>query len=307
MRYQITHQTAYIYSEPVALAPHMLRLRPRSDANQQLHRFDLSIEPAPVGQSAMIDLDGNSIHKVWFSDTPVSELLITTVSEVETLCTNPFAYLLDPWAVNLPPAYSDSPPLGLQPYLAGYLSKIPGAIDPVAAQLAQEVWYEVSGNTVAFLSTLNQRIYEHCGYTIRETGGPFPPGVTWTKKSGSCRDVSVLFMEACRAMGLAARFVSGYQEGDVDTNDRHLHAWAEVYLPGAGWRGFDPTHGLAVSDRHIALVACPHPQDAAPITGTLLKGGVRSQMTYTLKITGHEPTEVTGDRQTTSSLTQQQS
>lgn len=295
MRYHITHQTAYIYSEPVTLAPHTLRLRPRSDVHQHLHQFSLSITPKPVDQSELVDLDGNAVHQIWFAEEPITTLEITTVSDVETCCTNPFAYLLEPWAITLPPAYPTGLPIQLQPYMVGYASKLPGAIDPIAAQLAQEVWYEASGSTVAFLSTLNQRIYETCGYTVRETGVPYPPGVTWTQKSGSCRDMAVLFMEACRAMGLAARFVSGYQEGDPDSSDRHLHAWAEVYLPGGGWRGFDPTHGLAVSDRHVALVASPQPQHTAPVSGTLRQGGVQSKMTYTLNITGHAESAPRGD------------
>lgn len=307
MRYQITHQTTYTYSNPVTLAPHRLRLRPRCDVNQRLHHFALTVTPEPLGRSQIVDLDGNALHQLWFAEEPVTALVVTTVSDVETYCTNPFAYLLDPWAVHLPLAYPSGVPAQLLPYLAGYASTLPGAVDPIAAQLAQEVWYAVSGNTVAFLSALNQRIYESCGYTVRETGVPYPPGITWSQKAGSCRDLTVLFMEACRAMGLAARFVSGYQEGDTNSDDRHLHAWAEIYLPGGGWRGFDPTHGLAVSDRHIALVASPHPQDTAPISGTLRQGGVRSDMTYQLTITGHTETDVPGDQWPTDSSPMSQS
>jgi transglutaminase-like putative cysteine protease len=92
-------------------------------------------------------------------------------------------------------------------------------------------------------------------------------------------------MEVCRAIGLAARFVSGYQEGDPDTTDRHLHAWAEVYLPGAGWRGYDPTHGLAVADGHIALVSSPFAQHTTPVAGTLKSGiGAQAKMSYQLLI-----------------------
>lgn len=86
---------------------------------------------------------------------------------------------------------------------------------------------------------------------------------------GSCRDTAVLFIHACRAAGLAAWFLSGYQEGDLDHPEQHRHAWVEAYLPGAGWRGYDPSHGLAVSDRHIALVAAADPADATPIQGAL--------------------------------------
>ncbi len=119
------------------------------------------------------------------------------------------------------------------------------------------------------LQTLVQRLYKECSYTMREEGMPWEAGVTWRRKQGSCRDLTVLFMEVCRAMGLAARFVSGYEVGDEETSQWELHAWAEVYLPGAGWRGYDPTHGLAVGDRHIALAANPLPQYCAPVKGAV--------------------------------------
>jgi transglutaminase-like putative cysteine protease len=102
---------------------------------------------------------------------------------------------------------------------------------------------------------------------------------------GSCRDFTVLFMEACRAVGLAARFVSGYEEGDSTVLERDLHAWAEVYIPGGGWRGFDPTHGLAVADRHVALVASAFPQFTAPVTGSTQEGGrVSSRLTTEVRV-----------------------
>jgi transglutaminase-like putative cysteine protease len=170
----------------------------------------------------------------------------------------------------------------LQPYLNGY--SIAG-IDPIAVQLGQEISEATNGDVIAFLGELNQFIYSSCQYLIRETGNPLPPGRTWSEKKGSCRDLTVLFIEVCRAMGLAARFVSGYQEGDLDNSEYHLHAWAEVYLPGAGWRGYDPTHGLAVSDRHIALAASAISEYAAPISGAINRpGGVQSTMKYHLQI-----------------------
>jgi transglutaminase-like putative cysteine protease len=285
MRYFIQHQTTYTYDAPVELAPHTIRLRPRSDAYQTLHHCTFDLQPAALQTSATVDLDGNSILRVWFADTKTTTLQITVTSEVETWCTNPFNFLLEPWAVRCPMDYPHGLEQRLQPYLGGYLLERPGVVDPVAHQLAQEIWQTVEGNTSQFLTTLNQRIYTHAQYQVRETGVPLPPGLTWQTQTGSCRDVTVLFMEVCRAVGLAARFVSGYQEGDPDTTDRHLHAWAEVYLPGAGWRGYDPTHGLAVADRHIALVASPHPRDAAPIAGSLKNAGaIASRMDYHLTL-----------------------
>lgn len=287
MLYQITHTTTYTYSEPVKLQPHVVRLRPRSNAWQTLQMFMLSVTPQPTAQSQITDLNGNALIKVWFPQTFTEQLEIRVQSQVATHEANPFNYLMEPWALQLPIDYPSSLLMQLQPYLTGQSLKYTTAVDAIALQLAQEIYQTVEGNTTRFLSELNQRIYEACKYMIRETGAPLPPGVTWSQKQGSCRDLTVLFIEVCRAMGLAARFVSGYQEGDLDRDDRHLHAWAEVYLPGAGWRGYDPTHGLAVSDRHIALVASSTASDAAPISGSFKQtGGVQSVMKYHLQIQG---------------------
>lgn len=285
MRYCITHQIRYTYECPIGLHHQFLQLRPRCDVTQKLHHFALKITPAPIALYETVDLDGNATFKAVFTDVETAELVIEATSEVETFRTNPFNYLLESWATTLPVDYPAALWQQLQPYLGSQLTGgLSTSIDPVAAQLAQDLWLETSGNVGMFLTQLNQQIYQSCGYTLRETGNAYPPGITWTQKSGSCRDYTVLFMEVCRAVGLATRFVSGYQEGDVDTEDRHLHAWAEVYLPGAGWRGYDPTHGLAVADRHIALVATPTAKNSAPVLGALQQKGVGSEMTYTLKI-----------------------
>lgn len=286
MHYQITHRIIYTYDRPVLLAPHSIRMQPRCDVTQRLHQFSLTVEPEPKRSVDNLDLDGNAVTRVWFPDEPITSLTIEAMSQVETRRTNPFDYLLEPWAVRLPIDYPVSLLDRLHPYLTGQFSRLSGGGDSAAVQLAQEVWEATSGNVVSFLSELADRIYTQCGYRLRENGDALPAGITWRQKSGSCRDYAVLFTEVCRAVGLAARFVSGYQEGDVESDDRHLHAWTEVYLPGAGWRGYDPTQGLATADAHIALVACPTSHQTAPVSGTLKQAaGVSSQMRYNLKIT----------------------
>lgn len=266
MRYRITHHTTYTYSNPVQLQPHVLRLRPRCDGHQRLLDFSLDIDPTPSGGSEVLDWVGNAVTKVWFDAQELEALRIKTVSEVETYCDNPFNYLLEPWATQLPIDYPSAIAAHLQPYLQGQFTQ---GVDPAAVALAQDVYQAVDRQVGSFLSHLNERIYKTCHYQTRETGEALPAGITWRQQSGTCRDFAVLFAEACRAVGLASRFVSGYQEGDPNQDNRDLHAWSEVYLPGAGWRGFDPTLGLAVGDRHIPLVATAHPQDASPVTGLL--------------------------------------
>lgn len=262
MLYHIDHTTTYTYSQPVILQPHTLRLRPRCDSWQKLHAFSLAVEPEPVQVSQFTDLDGNAIVQLWFQGaTEYVKLQVTT--HVETYRSNPFDYLLEPWASKLPLDYPSSLLCQLQSYQQSYAI----ALDPAIAQFAQDIYQDVRGETTAFLSALNQRLYETCKYIVRETGDPWPAGITLREKCGSCRDVALLFMEVCRSVGLAARFVSGYQEGDPNQEKRYLHAWAEVYLPGGGWRGYDPTHGLAVADRHVALVASSLPSYTTPVSG----------------------------------------
>jgi transglutaminase-like putative cysteine protease len=291
MRYQIQHTTRYDYSAPVQLQPHVVRLQPRSGGGwQTLEQFSLVVTPVPMGRSDLLDLEGNTLVKLWFDGGQLVESLdIQVQSQVTTHQANPFNYLLEPWALDLPLDLPSSLSQQLQPYLGG-------PIDAVAQALAQEIAAATGGYVPAFLNQLNQQIYTSCQYLIRETGDPLPAGLTWTEKKGSCRDFTVLFMAACRAVGLAARFVSGYQKDDpadvdsaVDPDhadiEHHLHAWAEVYCPGAGWRGYDPTLGLVVADRHIPLVASVDPRYAAPVTGKVSRaGGVQSVLTSHLDI-----------------------
>ncbi|MBE9228646.1 transglutaminase family protein [Phormidium sp. LEGE 05292] len=280
MLYHIVHTTTYNYQQAVTLKPHTIRLIPRSDAEQKVHNFSLEIDPKPTGICYNSDLEGNVVLQTWFNE-PTKYLEIQVSSQVETLRSNPFDYLLKPFALKLPIDYSVSLLTQLSPYLQ---RQYPGNVDPIATELAQEILVACSHQTTMFLNKLNLQIYENCEYVIRETGDPLPAGITWKQKSGSCRDFAVLFMEVCRAVGLAARFVSGYQEGDPDQIERDLHAWVEVYLPGAGWRGYDPTHGLAVSDRHIPLVASAFPNYTAPISGSFSPPGTSFSMTPQISI-----------------------
>jgi len=280
MRYHIAHTTTYTYDGLVSLQPHVLRLRPRCDGCQTLHSFSLEVIPEPAGVYQIIDLEGNAVVRAWFREQ-TDQLHFKVTSVVETHRTNPFDFLLEPWATKLLIDYPASLLFQLQPYFQR--DGLPVVVDSAIAQLAQEVYQAVAGDTVTFLTELNRRIHQTCRYTVRETGEPLSAALTWTQKLGSCRDLSVLFMEACRAVGLAARFVSGYQEGDQN-QERDLHAWAEVYLPGAGWRGYDPTNGISVADRHVTLVASNLPRHAAPVSGNFRGGVTQSEMQYHVSI-----------------------
>jgi transglutaminase-like putative cysteine protease len=280
MNLHIEHITTYKYSEAVRLKPHLLRLRPRSDAAQMLHDFSLVVEPAPIGQSTWIDLDGNSPIEVWFSEEPTTQLQIITQSKVAMERQNPYNFLLAPWASQLPIDYPQSLASQLQPYLA-----MPG--DPTVQNLARQCFQEAAGDTLTFVRLTMEKIYSHCSYTLRYDDAPLAAGTTWLEQRGSCRDFAELMIGVCRSMGLAARFVSGYEQGNPEVPENHLHAWVEVYLPGGGWRGWDPTYGLAVADRHVALAASTYPKLTMPVDGNLIGRGVSATMTYELSISSN--------------------
>ena len=278
MFFTVTHTTTYSFSRPVFLEPHAIRLRPRSDGSQRLIRFELTLEPRPAGLSECLDLDGNCVVHAWF-DGLAESLQVKTRCEVETLRRNAFDYIVSPPSANrLPLEYPTDLRLPLRPYCSR-----DGSDKPVR-QFANSIADEVDRQTLPFLTALNRRVFEMCKVVTREEGGPQAPGATLTQQRGACRDLAVLFIDACRALGLGARFVSGYQQGDPDQERRDLHAWAEVYLPGGGWRAYDPTHGLAVADRHVAVAAGIHPALAAPIIGTFRGTGVTSHMQADIEI-----------------------
>lgn len=278
MLFQITHRTIYSYSREVFLEPHIIRLQPRSDGTQRLIRFEMRIAPQPAGQTPSSDLAGNATVQTWFEST-TSSLEIVTEFELETLRSNPFDYIFtDASAKSLPLKYAGDVADSLSVYLTR--AGIHDSVVRFAASIAEKA----DRQTLPFLLALTNQIQESCEQIIREEGEPEPAEVTLTQKRGSCRDLTVLFIAACRSQGIAARFVSGYQEGDPDQEKRYLHAWAEVYMPGGGWRGYDPSLGLAVADRHIALAAAAVPALAAPVSGSFRGTGASATMHATIKI-----------------------
>ncbi|MEM9136475.1 MAG: transglutaminase family protein [Cyanobacteria bacterium P01_F01_bin.42] len=265
MTYRITHSLRYDYDPAVILNPQEIRLQPRADAYQSLNGFSLEVTPSPLGQTLTVDELGNLVTRCWWSPQPISALHIVAQSDVSTHCRNPFSYLLASQATHLPIDYPRSQLLSLFPYLDDSQDSLTAG--PSVIAWAQELLTACEFNTVEFLDRLNQTIYSQWTYQAREQGPAYPASVTWKNRQGSCRDFVVLFMAACRAVGLASRFVSGYEEGSPEL-EQTLHAWAEVFLPGAGWRGYDPTLGLAVCDRHIALAAHRFPHLTVPVLGT---------------------------------------
>jgi transglutaminase-like putative cysteine protease len=286
MRISITHNTTYKYTEGVFLDPHTIRLRPKCDASQSLVSFEIEVDPAPDGMADIVDVAGNDSICAWFSGRH-GELTITTKSVVDTLRSNPYDYIIiEPGVTKIPAFY----PKYYVPALRAFMSRNTepeGQVD----KFVFEIFEESGPDTLAFLAALNSRIYNDFEQVIRHEGPPYPAEVTLGFGRGACRDLTMLFIEACRSVGLAARFISGYREAELMSGERQLHAWAEVYLPGGGWRGYDPSSGLAVSDSHVAVAAGVIPEEAAPVTGSYRGSGARSIIDFDIHITIEEPIE----------------
>lgn len=278
MLLRTTHTTRYIYSDRVYLEPLTIRLHPRSDCWQTLRHYQLDIDPAPKGVTESVDLEGNSVATIW-STGLCDTLVLKAESIVETMRANPFDFILtDNQALSLPIKYDTSYGNALDPYLTREYSS------EDVHDFAHRLLKDFGSSTISFLTSLNQYIHQYFNRILREEGDPLHPSELLKTREGSCRDLTVFFMDVCRVLGMATRFTSGYFFGEEEGFEHQLHAWAEVYLPGGGWRGYDPTHGLAVADRHIALASACKPALTAPTYGMYRGTGVTSSIDYEVRI-----------------------
>ncbi len=268
---KVRHTLDYRYTAPATLGPQTIRLRPRSDGSQRLLDFSLTLEPEPSLRSACLDADGNVAEQAWFLGDS-ARFRVATESTVETLRRNPFDFVVDPAFARLP--WGDRA-AAAHPSSSTALA---GAVEPNVRELSEEVARDCGGEALAFLMRLNRRIHGLLDYEPRPSGPPRPSGETLALGRGACRDFAVLFCAAARVHGIPARFVSGYHFGGPDRRARELHAWAEAFLPGAGWRGFDPSLGLACAEEHVALAAAPDPAFAAPLSGCFGPRGIESAL-----------------------------
>ncbi|MCH8193790.1 MAG: transglutaminase family protein [Planctomycetes bacterium] len=275
MRFFIQHQTRYQYSAPVFLEPHVVRLTPRTGPTQRLHRFDLTIDPVPIGRVDGLDAECNCFTQIWFEGLH-AQLTLHAEMEVETWRGDPFAGLLTDAADRLPLVLSRD----LQTRLSPYLSTVD---NPLIETWARKLMDGAGGDTLSFLSRLCSDLYSRVTRVRRMEPGIQPAVTTLESHRGACRDLALLFIEASRSVGIPARFVSGYQRLGDDITHPDLHAWAEVFLPGLGWRGYDAAQGLAVADDHVALAASADPDQTAPVTGSL-RGEGKSSVDFSIKI-----------------------
>lgn len=272
MELRIHHRLTYRYDRSVSLGPQRLLLYPRLSPRQQLLAYRVAVEPRPAGDYLQLDAEGNTVRWLYFSEA-AKEVTVVMDLHVASPLFNPFAFLIYPAdRTQLPFTYPEPQRMLLAPALATAETATP------VAQWARELLDHSGGQTVPFLTRLTETLHRDFTYQLREEGPPLAPAETLTLGRGSCRDLACLMMAACRSVGLAARFVSGYAWAGDEPASHELHAWTEVYLPGAGWRGFDPTMGIAVAEAHLALAASAMPERTAPMTGHYYGEG-RSQLT----------------------------
>ncbi|MCT0230872.1 transglutaminase family protein [Synechococcus sp. CS-1324] len=278
MLIRIHHSLRFRYERPVFLEPMTVRLSPRQDATQQRQRHSMVISSPPAEEAWIIEPDGHDAAVVWFNKERES-LEIKVESEVRTLRDNPFDWIFTvPGAQQLPMEYEPALAASLAP------ARLDGAVESVRGW-ADGLASAVDHSTTAFLGHLVDHIHTTFHHIGRLDGDPQLPEHTLETRTGACRDTAMLFVAACRCQGLAARFVSGYSiHHPPEVTEQELHAWAEVYLPGGGWRGYDPSLGLAVADGHISLAAAPDHRLAAPVVGTYRGTGVGSTMDYTINL-----------------------
>ena len=280
IRIGLTHRTSYQYDKPVSMGPQVIRLRPAPHCRTPIVSYSQTIAPDDHFINWQQDPFGNYLARVVIPEkTRGFSVQIDVVADM--IAINPFDFFLEESASHTPFSYDDETRKQLQPYLE---SNTTGPEFEKFLIEARKIWGEKQGEattTVDTLVALNQLVESKIGYVIRMEPGVQTPEETLSLQKGSCRDSSWLFVNICRRLGLAARFVSGYLvqlTADIasitgpsgpETDFTDLHAWVEVYIPGAGWVGLDPTSGLFAGEGHIPLAATPAPSAAAPISGGL--------------------------------------
>ena len=275
----LEHRTSYTFDRLVEVYPHVVRLRPAPHSRTPIEAYSLQVEPGDHFINWQQDAFGNFLARLVFPNRSRS-LTITVGLIADMKVVNPFDFFIEDWAEQIGFEYPKALAEDLKPYLRpvdeGDEGSGPGDL---TTAWVKNFSVAPGTRTIDFLVALNRAVNADVGYSLRMEPGVQTPDFTLRTGIGSCRDSAWLLVSILRQLGLAARFVSGYLvqlTSDVEALDgpsgpaadfTDLHAWTEVYIPGAGWIGLDPTSGLFAGEGHIPLSATPHPASSAPITG----------------------------------------
>jgi uncharacterized protein (DUF2126 family)/transglutaminase-like putative cysteine protease len=300
IRVALNHQTRYTFDRPVSVGPHEVRLRPAAHCRTPILSYSLKVEPAEHFFNWQQDPFGNWVARLVFPEK-ASALAISVDLVADMTVINPFDFFIDECAEQYPFVY----PEGLKRELGPYLEAEPAT--PLLADWLKRTKKELLGKplrTIDMLVGINQRVQGDVGYIVRLEAGVQTPEETLTLKRGSCRDSAWLLVQGLRHLGLAARFASGYLiqlKADVEALDgpsgtdhdfTDLHAWTEVFIPGAGWVGLDPTSGLLAGEGHIPLACTAMPSSAAPVIGAT--DVCETEFEFSMRVTRiHEDPRVT--------------
>ena len=280
MKIKYIHNLEYSYEESVLLGEHRLCIKPRSHGFQRLINFNLNISPNPKILYPLLAASGEEINRITFEGYTDS-LSIKAISEVETLKHPCILDGVKERDLTLPFCRSIIN-RDLQGALEGWMPN--GQHDPSAVELAQEALAGSSNNALSFTFQLIEIIQDRVKYTKRHTGPAWPASRTLRERVGSCRDLAMLMVESCRSVGIPSRFVSGYHFEDPLPKEFELHAWAELYIPGAGWRGFDPSGKGLIDERYLTLVSSSKSNLTAVITGNFRgKTNLKNNLTWEIK------------------------
>jgi uncharacterized protein (DUF2126 family)/transglutaminase-like putative cysteine protease len=280
----LEHRTSYTFDRLVEVYPHVVRLRPAPHSRTPIEAYSLQVEPADHFINWQQDAFGNFLARLVFPDRTRS-LTITVGLIADLKVINPFDFFIEEWAEQIGWEYPKALLEDLKPYLRPVDESVDDSGDgsgpgELVADWVKNFAVRPGTRTIDFLVALNQAVNADVGYSLRMEPGVQTPDFTLRSGIGSCRDSAWLLVSILRELGLAARFVSGYLvqlTSDIPALDgpsgpvadfTDLHAWTEVYVPGAGWIGMDPTSGLFAGEGHIPLSATPHPASSAPITGS---------------------------------------
>ena len=280
MRARLIHRFDYRYTKPVLLGPHRFCLRPRPQGFQRLIDYRLEVSPDPSQLYDLLAAGGDTVTRARFLGETKTFTVVAT-SEVETFTPPLIEACLDPEMMQLPVPIGRLNP-DLLSNLQGWLPN--GQHDAAAVDVAQEALMGSDGSSLNFLQQLIEIIQDRVKYTQRHVGPAWPAGRTLKERVGSCRDLAMLMIECCRSIGLPARFVSGYHLVEPKPERYDLHAWTEVYLQGAGWRGFDASGKGAVDDRYIPVATSSKSDLTAAVSGSFSgPPGVKSTLEWAIE------------------------